>query len=1007
MDSGALKACLRIASWQAARDESDNGEARKGLIKMKKKKADPQASAGEMEHAASPPVVALGASAGGLDPLQKFFRHMPGGTGMAFMVIQHLSSQCKSMLGDLLQKHTQMKVATVEDAMKVDPNRVYLNPADKHVSLFNGAFHLTDPVKIPGTSFPIDYFFRSLADDLSERAICVILSGTGTDGTLGLKAVKEGGGMAIVQQPQQAKFDGMPQSAISTGLVDHVLPVEQMAQEVISYARQPYLKVQKKNEPEDKNFKSYMQKILLLIRSVTGSDFSQYKQTTIHRRVKRRMALHKIEAIADYHRYLQENTTEVHHLFKDLLILVTSFFRDPGVFEVLAEKVIPDILAHNDESRPIRVWVPGCGTGEEAVSLAMLFVEGAERLKKHLNLQIFATDIDPEAVQRARAAEYSEAIGAEVSPERLKRFFTKKDHSYKLKSEIRDMIIFAVQDIVTDPPFAGLDLVSCRNLLIYLDTALQGKVLSLFHYTLNPNGYMLLGTSESIGEYSDLFAPVDVKSKIFRAKKVLFQRAVINLPIGDVAGSGPKYHGGDLHKVMDVRGIVEKALLNEYAPACVLIDENYDILYFQGQTDRYLSPPQGAPTFNLLKIVSASLRQRLSAALHKAFQQGGSTTFHGVRIKEHEGSGTVEVAIRPLQKSPDGPKLAMIVFEDKPSPAAARKEKKRSEANAPTDDPRITLLEQELRDTRENLQATIEQLEGANEELKSMNEELQSTNEELQSMNEEMMTAKEEQQSANEELTTVNAELESRVNELTEVNDDISNLFASTDIGTIFMDSRLLIRRFTPSMTRFFNLIPADVGRSIMDIRSKVAYDDLHKDAQAVLATLQSRGRELQAEDGKWFSMHILPYRTRANRIDGVVATFVDITERKMAEQRMSEARLFAESIIDTVRESLLVLDSDLRVISANRSFYRRFQTTREETENKSIYDLGNGRWNIPRLRELLEKIVDENTSFEDFEVEQDFPSIGLVKLLLNARRLPGGDQQPERVLLAIEDVTR
>ncbi|MGA7877823.1 MAG: PAS domain-containing protein, partial [Desulfoferrobacter sp.] len=574
--------------------------------------------------------------------------------------------------------------------------------------------------------------------------------------------------------------------------------------------------------------------------------------------------------------------------------------------------------------------------------------------------------------------------------------------------EIRDMIVFAVQDIVTDAPFSNLHLVSCRNLLIYLDTTLQGKVLSLFHYTLNPNGYMLLGTSESIGEYSDLFAPVDVKSKIFRAKKVLSPRSAVDLPIGDVAGGSTLDRERGMHKVMDVRGIVEKALLNEYAPGCVLIDENYDILYFQGQTDKYLSPPRGVPTFNLLKIVSESLRQRLPAALHKAFQQGGSTTLHGVRIRQDEGGETVEVAVRPLQKSPEGPKLVMIVFEDKPSPDPSRKEKKRAVADKEHgDDLRITALEQELRDTRENLQVTIEQLEGANEELKSMNEELQSANEELQSMNEELMTAKEEQQSANEELATVNAELQSRVSELTEVNDDITNLFASTDIGTIFMDSNLLIRRFTPSMTRFFNLIPADVGRSIMDIRSKVAYDNLHKDAHAVLATLQSKGRELQAEDGKWFSMHILPYRTRENRIDGVVATFVDITERKLAEQRMSEAGHFAESIIDTVRESLLVLDSNLRVVSANRSFYRRFQTTREETENKRIYNLGNGRWNIPRLRELLEKIVDENTSFEDFEIEQDFPSIGPVKLLLNARRLPGGDHQPARVLLAIEDVTR
>jgi two-component system CheB/CheR fusion protein len=974
---------------------------------MKKKEADKKESSGEHEPAASPPVVALGASAGGLDPLQELFRHMPGDTGMAFMVVQHLSSQGKSMLGDLLQKHTPMKVATVEDMMKVEPNRVYINPADKHVSVFNGAFHLIDPIKIPGTSFPIDHFFHSLADDLSERAICIILSGTGTDGTLGLKAVKEAGGMAIVQDPQQAKFDGMPQSAISTGLVDHVLPVERMAQEVMSYAAQPYLKVRKKDEPEDKNFTNVMQKIFMLIRSVTGSDFTQYKQSTIHRRVKRRMALHNIEDIADYHRYLRENTPEVHQLFKELLILVTSFFRDPAVFEVLAEKVIPDILARSDESQPVRVWVPGCATGEEAVSLAMLFVEAGEKLNRHLDLQIFATDIDPDAVQRARAAEYSQAIDAEVSTERLKRFFIKQDHSYKLKSEIRDMLVFAVQDIVTNPPFSRLHLVSCRNLLIYLDTVLQGRILTLFHHTLNPDGYMLLGTSESIGEHSDLFAPVDIKSKIFKAKKLLSQRVAVNLPMGDVAGDSTTDRGKGTHKVMDVRGIVEKALLDEYAPDCVLIDENYDILYFQGQTDRYLSHPKGTPTFNLLKIVSERLRQRLPAALHKAFQQEGSTTLHGVRIKEDEGGGTVEVTVRPLRKTPDGPKLAMIVFEDKPYPDPGRRGKKKTVAKKGQAADPLPDLEQELRDTRENLQATIEQLEGANEELKSMNEELQSTNEELQSLNEEMMTAKEEQQSANEELATVNAELQSRVNELMEVTDDITNLFASTDIGTIFMDSRLLIRRFTPSMTRFFNLIPSDVGRSIMDIRSKVAYDDLHKDAEQVLATLQSKGREVRAEEGKWFSMHILPYRTKENRIDGVVATFVDITERKRAEQQMSGARLFAESIIDTIRESLLVLGPDLRVVSANRSFYRRFQTTREETENKSIYDLGNGRWNIPRLRELLEKIVHENTPFEDFEVEHDFPSIGHVKLLLNARRLPGGDDQPERVLLAMEEVSR
>ena len=562
---------------------------------MKRKKADERTSIDEREETTTSPVVALGASAGGLEPLQEFFSRMPPGTGMAFMVIQHLSSTSRSMLDDLLQKQTQMKVETVEDRMRIESNHVYLNPAGKHVDIFNGVFHVTDPIRIPGTSFPIDHFFHSLADDRAERAICIILSGTGTDGTLGLRAVKEAGGLAIVQEPQQAKFDGMLLSAIGTGLVDHVLPVEKMPPEIISYASHPYLAVPRKGEPEETNFLNFVQKILLQVRTITGSDFTRYKQNTIHRRIRRRMALHKIEAVSDYHRYLQESTTEVHRLFKELLILVTGFFRDPTVFEFLAEKVIPDILTRKEAGASVRLWVPGCATGEEVISLAMLLVEAREKLGKHINLQIFATDIDPDAIQRARLAEFPETIGAVVSQERLKRFFVRKDYTYKLKSELRDLIVFAVQDITSDAPFSRLDLISFRNVLIYMDTLLQKKVLSLFHYTLNPDGYLLLGTSESIGDCSDLFSAVDVKSKIFKAKKLFSNQAFIYPAIGEtaaaVAGSRQDRTGGG-QKMLDAKKIVEKVLMENYAPACVLIDEKYDVLYFQGQTGGICCTPK-------------------------------------------------------------------------------------------------------------------------------------------------------------------------------------------------------------------------------------------------------------------------------------------------------------------------------------------------------------------------------------------------------------------------------
>jgi two-component system, chemotaxis family, CheB/CheR fusion protein len=972
---------------------------------MTRKKKDTLTTPESCPSSQSFPIVALGASAGGLEALQEFFDRMPSDSGMAFMVIQHLSPTAKSMLADLLQKHTQMAVGSAEDSMRIEPNRVYLNPPGKEVGILNGVFHITDPVKTRGIGFPIDHFFRSLAADQGEKAICIVLSGTGSDGALGLKAIKESAGMAIVQEPAGARYDGMPRNAIETGLVDQILPVESIPQELISYVTQPYLKGPRKVDSEEKHFTGYIQKIFMLLRTVTGRDFTQYKQSTIRRRIRRRMAVHKIESIRDYYRYLQENHGEVHRLLKELLILVTSFFRDPTTFDVLAARVIPEILANKEEGKPVRVWVAGCATGEEALSIAMLFVEAMENLNKHTPLQVFATDMDPEAIERARVAEYPESIGADVSPERLKRFFIKKNGTYKLKKDIRDIVVFAVQDLVTDPPFSNLDLLSCRNVLIYMDASLQKKILPLFHYTLNQDGYLFLGASESIGGFADLFSPVDVKAKIYKSKRALPRPDISRLLRGEASQAGPTHRERDGNRTMSVRELVERTILDEHAPACVLVDAQFDILYFRGDIGKYLPYPQGEPNYSILKILPEPLRHKIPMALHKAINEKGLTVLSGVRIRQGDKVRLVDVTVRPIHKAEDSQPLVLIAFSDKPLSGSASRRKKGA-AGLETD-PRVDEIERELQSTRENLQTTIEELEASNEELKSTNEEVQSTNEELQSMNEEMETAREELQSTNEELITVNSELQSKVDELTEANNDINNLLGSTEIGTIFLDAHLGIKRFTPSMTKFFSLIPSDVGRSLKDFHTKIAYPNLYKDAETVLETLQTREAEVRTDDGKWFSARILPYRTRENLIDGVVITFTDVTERKRAEKETMEAKIYAESIVETVRESLLTLDPDLRVISANRQFYRTFRTTREETENKRIYELADGQWEIPALRDLIERIIPENTSFDDFLIEHEFPATGPKKMLISGRKMQREDSGPELILLAIEDVTR
>lgn len=847
------------------------------------------------------PIVGIGASAGGLEALEGFFSHVPPKPNMAFVVIQHLAPTHKSVMDSLLKRRTQMDVLVTQDGVKVEPNCVYLNPPDRDVAIMNGSLRLIEPVQRHGIRLPIDYFFRSLAQDQREKAICIVLSGTASDGTLGVRAIKGEGGMVMAQEEKQAQYDSMPKSAIDTGLVDFILPVEKMSEELMRYAKHPYIKAPEKTTSTEEKFETALSKIFLVVRAATGHDFSNYKQSTTRRRIQRRMAVHQIDDITDYQRYLQQNPAEVGVLDKDLYIRVTNFFRDQGAFDALNQKVILELLKGKQPKTSLRIWVPGCATGEEAYSIAIMFIEAMEMLKKDFDIQIFATDIDAESIDCARGAAYPESIAADVSEERLKHFFKKEENTYRLTKQIRNMVVFAVQNLIKDPPFSKLDLVSCRNLLIYMDAELQKRVLPLFYYTLNKDGFMFLGSSESIGGFADLFAPVDTKWKIFKRKTSSMEKVAGYVPPSfyEAAFGRKGVEAKEGAAETKIRQLAEKVILEHYAPSCVLIDEKYNILYFHGKTDTFLSPPTGEPSFNILNMIRDDLRYKLGTTLHQAIKQKKTVESEGLQIKRDDGLLTVDLQVRPLMKPGAMQGLIMVTFESKKSLKKRGKKERVPEAGEGKIEARVISLEQELQFTKEYLQTTVEELEASNEELKSSNEELQSTNEELQSTNEEMETSKEELQSTNEELGTVNAELQGKMDELSRLNDDLNNLFASTEVGTIFLDTEMRIKSFTPSVSKIFNLIKTDIGRSISDLSPKITYGDIHKDAQEVLKTLHQKEIEIQTAEGEWFFMRLLPYRTLENVIEGVVITFVDVNKIKKAEEELKKANEMIKTLYE------------------------------------------------------------------------------------------------------------
>lgn len=858
-------------------------------------------------------IVGIGASAGGLAAFEAFFSGMPVDvdTGMAFVLVQHLAPDHKSILTELIRRYTRMQVFEVEDGMTVTPNCAYIIPPNRDMAFFNGTLQLLEVTAPRGQRLPIDFFFRSLARDQQERSIAIVMSGTGSDGTLGIRDIKGEGGMVMAQLPESTEYDGMPRSAINTGLVDYVLPPAQMVPRIISYVSHAFGRPPVAGTAPVSTDENALKRIFILLRTRTGHDFSQYKPSTILRRIERRMAVHQIQTMNEYVTIVQQTPAEVDALFREMLIGVTNFFRDPAVFEVFEKKVLPQLLAEKPMDAVIRIWVPGCSTGEEAYSIAMLLAEYQKVKKQRFTVQIFATDLDSQAIATARAGLYPTSIARDISQERVSRFFTAEsaDKLFRINKNIRDMLVFSEQSVVKDPPFSRLDLISCRNLLIYMGKDLQKKIIPLFHYALKPGGILFLGTSETIGEFGDLFATLDRKAKLYQRKTDLHSTRRLppgqllapvrmaypdNLP--EAAGKKPSAGAPSLRK------LTEQAVLQHVAPVAALTTGDGEILYLHGRMGRFLEPAPGEFDRNILKMAREGLQPSLATALARAVKTKEMIRYPGLRVKTNGGFAPVNLIIRPVAAgaAPSEERLYLIILQEDLLPAGPEADDtvdilpetgdKKTDAAF-----QIAALKRELHAKEEYLQTTNEELETSNEELKSSNEEMQSVNEELQSTNEELETSKEELQSMNEELATVNAELQTKVADLSRANNDMNNLLAGTGIATIFVDHALHILRFTPSATRIINLILSDVGRPVGHIVSNlVGYDSLVADTQTVLDTLIPKEVDVQTEDGRWYSMRIQPYRTQDNVIEGAVITFVDVTDVRKTQvvARRSQAML-------------------------------------------------------------------------------------------------------------------
>lgn len=967
------------------------------------------------------PIVGIGASAGGLEAFTELLSDLPTDTGMAFVIIQHMPPNQESALSLILSRVSPMPVQEVKDGMVIAPNQVYVIPPNASLTLDQGVLRLTPRPKTNGMFMSVDTFLLSLAKERSHKAIAVILSGADSDGARGLEAVKAVGGITFAQCQESAKVDSMPNTAIATGQVDFILPPSQIAQKLAEISHHPYI-VSQSASPSGLTAAptinhDALSEVFTLLRKATGVDFTHYKQTTLNRRIQRRMVLYQLENLEDYARYLQSNLAEVLALYRDCLIHVTSFFRDPESFEALKSVVFPTIIKDKSPGTPIRIWVAGCSTGEEAYSIAICLLEFLSDQVAHIPIQIYATDISETVIEHARHGIYTASQVANVSPERLYRFFVQVEGGYQISKSVRELCVFARQNLIGNPPFSRLDLISCRNVLIYLGNSLQKKLLPVFHYGLKPTGFLMLGSSETVGDFVELFTLCDKKNKLY-AKKLNPARPTIELTASSYAPivSHPQPLVPEpLPNDLEIQREADRIVLSQYSPAGVVIDYNLEILQFRGQVSPYLEPAPGRASLNLLKMAKEQLRRELQSAIHQAKQQNLPVKLDGLQVREssaQSGSGVdrirrVAVSVIPFQVGA-AQECFLVLFED--APLVLELPNESGVGGTPTkrrirEAQEITQLRQELATTREHLQSIIEEQQATNQDLRAANEEILSSNEELQSTNEELETAKEEIQATNEELNTVNDELRRRTQEATQVSNDLQNLLNSIHIPILMLGADLQIRRFTPAMEGIFNLISTDIGRPLSDITHKLNVPNLEQQILQVIRTLSLKAQEIQDRDGHWYHLRIRPYRTIDNKIDGAVLVLIDIDDLKRSNAQLVEARDYADAIVETVWEPLIVLNQDLRVVTANRSFYDTFQVSPVQTEQHLIFELGNGQWNIPQLRSQLEQVLSGSIPFQDFEVEHSFEQIGKKIMRLKARKMPKLEST-QMLLLAIEDIT-
>ena len=947
-------------------------------------------------HGAAFPVVGVGASAGGLEALRGLLGSLPDDTGMAFVIVQHLAPAHESAFAEILSRSTKMPVNEVSDESVVEPNHVYVIPPGRDMTISGGRLLLLAQERNP-VHRGIDHFFRSLAEDSAHHAIGVVLSGSATDGTLGLEVIKAEGGVTFAQD-ESAQHGSMPKSAVASGCVDFVLPPEGIAKEIARISRHPYIAWGAEEKVESHGGEHGHERIAEIVRRVTGVDFTHYKANTMQRRIERRMMVRKIEKLAEYEAHLRATPAEVEALYQDVLINVTSFFRNPDAFETLAKDIFPKLLAGRTRHDPVRIWTLGCSTGEEAYSLAILFAECAEAAKSTAVLQMFASDLNASCIDKARMGRYPRGIAAEVSPERLRKYFVEEDGTYRVNKSIRERVVFSRHNVLTDPPFSRMDFISCRNLLIYLEPVLQQHVLPLMHYALKPGGHLWLGSSESLGNSRGLFEVEDARQKIFVRKPGPTPPGTRYRPQPDTAIFPPPLPGPRETPATQLHRDAERLLLAKYVPPGVVVNSALDVVQFRGDTGAFLAPAAGVASHGLLKMLREGLLVPVRTALARADHEGTPVREEGVRVTCLGGYRELAIAVIPLHANAGHEAGYAILFDEGPGEVTAPAKARRRKAEA-EDENEITRLTQELAATREFLQSVIEQQDAANEELQSVNEEAQSANEEMQSVNEELETSKEEIQSSNEELATVNDELNHRNLELNDLSNDLTNVLSGTNLSILIVTRDLRLRRFTPAAEKVLNLSGGDVGRPLADIRLSLTMPGLAPLLSEVMETLSPRERDVQDALGRWYSMRARPYLTHDHKVEGAVVTLVDVDALRRAHD-------YAQSIVGNVRGPLVVLDDMLRVKSASPAFYAHFKVVAAQTEGRLIYDLGNRQWNIPALRTLLEEVLPQEHEVVDYEVCHTFESIGPRVMLLNARRLAQAPDSEALIILSIEDVT-